>query len=48
MQVVLKRMSIKKMETAKEGVNKTLSLAQEFGLDNELFEQAETTGWFLL
>ena len=34
------------METAKEGVNKTLSLAQEFGLDNELFEQAETTGWF--
>jgi hypothetical protein len=35
-----------KMEEARESVNKTIGLASQFGLDNELFEQAETTGWF--
>lgn len=35
-----------KMDEAKESVNKTIGLAAQFGLDNELFEQAETTGWF--
>ena len=34
-----------KMEAAREEVNKTIGLASQFGLDNELFEQAETTGW---
>jgi len=34
-----------KMEAAREEVNKTIGLAAQFGLDNELFEQAETTGW---
>ena len=35
-----------KMEEARDEVNKTIGLAAQFGLDNELFEQAETTGWF--
>ena len=35
-----------KMNEARESVNKTIGLASQFGLDNELFEQAETTGWF--
>ena len=33
-------------EAAKEAVDKTIGLAAQYGLDNELFEQAETTGWF--
>ena len=33
------------MEAAREDMQKTIGLAASYGLDNELFEQAETTGW---
>ena len=35
----------KKMDEAREAVEKSIGLAAGYGLDNELFEQAETTGW---
>lgn len=34
-----------KMEAARDDMQKTVGLAAGYGLDNELFEQAETTGW---
>jgi hypothetical protein len=34
-----------KMEAEKEAMHKVIALAAEFGLDNELFEQAESTSW---
>lgn len=34
-----------KMEAARDDMQKTIGLAASYGLDNELFEQAETTGW---
>jgi hypothetical protein len=37
--------SKKKMDEAREYVMQTLSLASEFGLANEIFEQADTVGW---
>ena len=33
------------MEAARDDMQKVISLAAENGLDNELFEQAETVGW---
>ena len=35
----------KKMDEAREAMEKSIGLAAGYGLDNELFEQAETTGW---
>ena len=34
-----------KMEAARDDMQKTIGLAASYGLDNELFEQAETTSW---
>ena len=34
-----------KMEAARDDMQKTIGLAAGYGLDNELFEQAETTSW---
>lgn len=34
-----------KMEAARDDMQKVISLAAENGLDNELFEQAESVGW---
>ena len=34
-----------KMEAARDDMQKTVGLAASYGLDNELFEQAETTSW---
>ena len=34
-----------KVEEVRQRMQQTIKLAAEFGLDNELFEQAETTSW---